>query len=102
MKTLYAKRIQTHECDLYGIQVSCVKTQLLRVHVSGNDRARGFGPSRAIWEWACNGEAIEGEELERLFKMYPVCEFQNDEDLMWRIERNKGRASSELRNLHRS
>lgn len=89
MKTLYAKRVQTHECDLYGTQVSCVKTQLLRVHVSGHDRARGFGPLKARWEWVCTGAVIEGKELDRLFKIYPVCEFQSDEDLMWRIERRR-------------
>lgn len=89
MLTLYAKRIQTHESEIYGTQVSCVKTHLLRVHISGRDRKRGFGPAKARWEWVSTGRPIEGRELERLFRVYPVCEFQNDEDLMWRIQRAK-------------
>lgn len=82
MKTYYVKRIQSHVCDIWGVQVSCVKTILLRVHVTGSYGTKNLVKAR--WEWVCTGVPIEGKELESFFRMFPICEFQNDDDLMHR------------------
>lgn len=87
MNVYYIKRLQSHESKAWGTQVSCVRTMLMRATVTGSIRT----PKRPVtvhWEWVCTGQRIEGKELERLFRIYPICEFQSDEDLMWRIKRD--------------
>lgn len=85
MKVHYIKRIQSHDSEHWGVQVSCVKSHLLRATTIGNCYEKK--PMRVIWEWVSTGERIEGTELERLMRVYPICEFQSDEDLTWRIQR---------------
>ncbi|WP_144267445.1 hypothetical protein [Comamonas thiooxydans] len=87
MKTLYLKRKQVLNSVPWGIQVSSVQTDLIRAYTSGSifsDKR----PLKVTLEWVCNGKRIEGEELERLLKRFPVCEFQQDEDLTYRALRD--------------
>lgn len=83
MKTLYAIRRQVHVSDMYGIQLSPCITQLMRVTVTGGV-SNPKRPLRAVWEWVCTGQRIEGKALERIMQLYPVCEFQDDNDLKTR------------------
>lgn len=83
MKTHYVKRRQMHKSGEWGIQVSCVQSQLLRATTSGQYLPRNT--LKISWEWAATGKAIVGAELEQLMLMYPICEFQSDDDLMWRL-----------------
>lgn len=87
MNTYYVKRVQIVEDEAWGIQVSSVRTMLLRATVVGSI-ATPKRPVTIRWEWVCTGQRIQGAELEQLFRIYPICEFQSDEDLMWRIKRD--------------
>lgn len=87
MKTLYLKRKQTHTSDMWGIQVTCCQTDLIRATTVGGSYFDTKRPMRVIFEWVGCGQRIEGAELERLMRHYPVAEFQSDEDLAWRAMR---------------
>lgn len=85
MKTLYLKRKQAHTSDVWGTQATCCQTDLIRATVMGShfDAKR---PMRVIFEWACNGQRIEGVELQQLMRRYPICEFQDADDLSYRAK----------------
>lgn len=81
LKTHYVKRAQIHRSKRWGLQQSCVETQLLRAHC-------GNGDLPVIWEWVATGNRLSRAELERIMDIYPVCIFQTDDDLMWRFRRD--------------
>lgn len=74
LRTHYVKRRQIHQCAQWGIQVSCVTSDLMRVTCG----PRGLP---AVWEWVSTGKQLDAEELAWWMKNYPVCKFVNDEDL---------------------
>lgn len=86
MKTLYAIRKMAHVSDVYGIQVSCADTHLLRVHVRGS-LLHHKRKLRVSWEWVATGRRIEGKELEQLMQRFPVCEFLDDDAWQYRFQR---------------
>ena len=83
MKTHYIKRRRIHKTESWGIEVSPVQSQLLRATSTGK-----FFPRNTLkvsWEWVATGKPIIGADLEQLMRMYPICEFQSDDDLTWRL-----------------
>lgn len=87
MKTHYIKRRQMHRSEEWGIQVSCVQSQLIRATSTGQLFPRNT--LKISLEWVATGKPIVGSELEQLMRMYPICEFQSDDDLRWRLHRTR-------------
>lgn len=93
MNVHYIKRAGAFQCEHWGVQVSPCKTQLLRATTIGTIASKK--PMKVIWEWVCTGERIEAAELEWLMRKYPVCEFQEDEDLSYRAMKRATQAAKE-------
>ncbi len=81
MNTYYMKRSQAH-INHWGIQVSCVQTALIRVTVSLDGK-------KHIWEWVATGREIDEANKQRLLKNYPICKFQDLEELAYRAAKNR-------------
>lgn len=77
MKTLYVKRYKIHQSARWCMHQTPCYTELLRATVVGKNRP-------VIWEWVCTGRQLSDGEVIELFKRYPMCEFQDDDDLAWR------------------
>ena len=82
MHTIYMKREQAHTCQQWGVQAHGVYSPLIRVTVS----LRG---KKHTWEWVSTGREIDEKTWQLLLKHYPLCEFPNDAELMWRSLRNR-------------
>ncbi len=91
MNVYYIKRARAVQCEHWGVQVSPCKTQLLRATTIGTIASKK--PMKVIWEWVCTGKRIEGAELERLMRKYPICEFQEVEDLSHRAKKRATQAA---------
>ena len=81
MKTYYMKRAQAH-INHWGIQVSCVQTELIRITVIGSTK-------KEIWEWVGYGREIDEANKQRLLKNYAICKFQYLEELAYRAVKNR-------------
>ena len=81
MKTYYMKRAQAH-INHWGIQVSCVQTELIRVTVIDSTK-------KQIWEWVGYGREIDEANKQFLLKQYPICKFQDLEELAHRSVKNR-------------
>ena len=81
MNTYYMKRAQAH-INHWGIQVSCVQTELIRVTVIDSTK-------KQILEWVGCGREIDEANKQRLLKRYPICKFQDLEELAYRTSKNR-------------
>lgn len=91
MKVHYIKRARAIQCEHWGVQVSTARTHLLRATTIGAIAQKK--PMRIIWEWVATGKRIDGEALERLMRKYPICEFQEAEDLTYRAKKRATQAA---------
>lgn len=81
MNTYYMKRSQAH-INHWGIQVSCVQAELIRVTVIDSTK-------KHIWEWVATGREIDEANKQRLLKNYHICKFQDLEELAYRATKNR-------------
>ena len=82
MHIIYMKRQQAHTSPEWGIQACGAYLELIRVTVSMQGK-------KHTWEWVSTGREIGEKTRQRLLKRFPLCEFPNDAELMWRSAKNR-------------